>query len=92
MRATGEAPVADGRVEADALSVEGEFPVGWRERGYDFVATTAATEMHHRGELDRDVKDSRFQLLGNGIYEAVGKALTGHGARSSLSMAFPSTV
>src|ERR1051325_2015660 len=84
----GEAPVADGGVEGDCLSVVGQGPVGGGERGYDFVAAAAGASVQGRAVGDRHVQHAGLELSGDELDEAV---LQLHGV-SSFVMALPSRV
>ncbi len=63
VRLASERPVPDGRMKRDGLSVEGQFPIRRRERGYHLAAATAGTFVDDGFKRDRDVEHVFVQAL-----------------------------
>lgn len=67
MRFAGEAPVADGRVDADGIAIDGHRPVGRSEGRYDLLPATAAASMHGCAVGGRDPEHTIRNRRRNGI-------------------------
>lgn len=69
MRPTREAPITNGRVKRNRLTIEGQLPIGGREWGYYFPTTTTTASMRDRPVGEGNIKHALFENCRNELYK-----------------------